>query len=67
VRTENMAITLVENFGPGSVYPPTMARGVGHAVHDAEGELEPLPPHFRMIAGASRLCPFCVVNLRGER
>src|ERR1035437_10172692 len=44
------SITLIENFRPGSRVPANDGSECGRAVHDTEGDLETLPPHFRMIA-----------------
>lgn len=46
----NQAITLIENLRPGSRVPANDGSECARAVHDTEGDLETLPPHFRMIA-----------------
>ena len=44
------SITLIENLRPGSRVPANDGSECARAVHDTEGDLETLPPHFRMIA-----------------
>ena len=46
----SLFIELIKNSRPGSRVPANDGSECGRAVHDTEGDLETLPPHFRMIA-----------------